>query len=57
VEELEEIFAGSDREPTLTDLNNMKYLERVIKESLRRRPSVRHIGRKLLKSIKFGKEI
>jgi cytochrome P450 family 4 len=52
--ELEKIFAGSDREPNLTDLGNMKYLERVIKESLRIRPPVRYVGRKLNKSIKFG---
>ncbi|PSN35347.1 Cytochrome P450 4c21 [Blattella germanica] len=38
-EELEEIFQGSDRVPTISDLNNMNYLERVIKEVLRLHPT------------------
>ncbi|PSN43028.1 Cytochrome P450 4V2 [Blattella germanica] len=33
-EELEDILQGSDRSPTIKELNEMKYLERVIKESL-----------------------
>ncbi|KAF4517615.1 hypothetical protein B566_EDAN002846 [Ephemera danica] len=54
VEELEEIFCGSDRDPNLTDLGNMKYLERVIKESLRLRPSVFLILRQLKEPITMG---
>ncbi|CAG2058409.1 unnamed protein product [Timema podura] len=46
-QELEEIFGHSDREPTLHDLRNMKYLERCIQESLRLFPSAPAIGRKL----------
>ncbi|KAF4517610.1 hypothetical protein B566_EDAN002841, partial [Ephemera danica] len=52
--ELEEIFNGStDRDPNITDMGNMKYLERVIKESLRLRPPVRFVGRKVHTNIKF----
>ncbi|KAE8738718.1 Cytochrome P450 CYP4 [Frankliniella occidentalis] len=53
-EELEHIFQGSDRAPTVRDLQEMKYLERVIKETLRLFPSVPFIGRKLFQDVDFG---
>jgi len=53
-EELDNIFHGSDRFTTMQDLYEMKYLERVIKESLRLYPSVPFIGRILKEDTKIG---
>jgi len=54
-EEMEHIFQGSDRSVTMNDLNEMKYLERVIKESLRLYPSVPFIGREITEDVQLGK--
>ncbi|KAK7861805.1 hypothetical protein R5R35_000573 [Gryllus longicercus] len=53
-EEQSEIFNGSDRLPTTQDVAEMKYLERVIKESLRLYPSVPFIGRALTEEVQVG---
>jgi hypothetical protein len=55
-EELDEIFQGSDRPATIKDLNEMKYLERVIKESLRLYPSVPFIAREITEDIQISKQ-
>jgi len=52
-EEQESIFQGSDRSVTMKDLNEMKYLERVIKESLRLYPSVPFIGREITQDVQL----
>ncbi|KAJ1530819.1 hypothetical protein ONE63_005666 [Megalurothrips usitatus] len=53
-DELDHIFQGSDRPPTVRDLQEMKYLERIIKETLRLFPSVPFIGRKLYQDVDLG---
>ncbi|XP_016906505.1 probable cytochrome P450 4aa1 isoform X2 [Apis cerana] len=57
IEEIDEIFNGDTRFPTISDLKEMKCLEMCIKESLRLYPSVPIIGRILGEDIKIGKHI
>nr|CAD7199914.1 unnamed protein product [Timema douglasi] len=53
LQELDEIFGDSDRPATFNDTLNMKYLERVILETLRMFPPVPMIGRLIKEEIKL----
>lgn len=53
-EELDTIFGDSDRQCTFQDTLEMKYLERVILETLRLFPPVPFIGRHLNEDVKLG---
>lgn len=53
-DELYEIFGDSDRPATFADTLKMKYLERVILESLRMFPPVPIIARKLTEDVKIA---
>jgi cytochrome P450 family 4 len=54
MEELDEIFKGSDRPCTFQDTLEMKYLERVILETLRLFPPVPAIARQLNEDVKMA---
>lgn len=55
VEEVDAIMHGDrERPPNMKELNDMKYLECVIKESLRLFPSVPFIGRQLYEDVQLG---
>ncbi|XP_033364391.1 probable cytochrome P450 4aa1 isoform X1 [Bombus vosnesenskii] len=57
IEELDRIFDGNPKLPTINDLKDMKCLEMCIKESLRLYPSVPMIARKLGEDVKIGKYV
>lgn len=51
---METIFGDSDRSATIKDLNEMKYLERVVKETMRLFPPVPIIGRITSEDVEIG---
>lgn len=54
IEELDQIFNGDTRYPTMNDLKEMRCLDMCIKESLRLYPSVPVIARVLGEDVKIG---
>ncbi|XP_039309280.1 cytochrome P450 4C1 isoform X1 [Solenopsis invicta] len=56
-EELEEVFRDSETPATKEQLNDLKYLSRVIDETLRIFPSAPTISRKLMKEVKLDDHI
>lgn len=56
-EELEEIFRGDDRSPTMKDLREMRCVEMCVREALRLYPSVPIFARCLREDVKIGKHV
>lgn len=54
MEELNSIFDDSERSPSYEDLNEMRYLECVVKEAMRLFPPIPIIGRMTNESVEVG---
>ncbi|KAL0132782.1 hypothetical protein PUN28_000481 [Cardiocondyla obscurior] len=54
-EELKEVFGDSESPASIKEISELKYLERVFKETLRMFPSVPIVSRKLSEDVKLGK--
>lgn len=52
-EEIYSIFGDSDRAPTYGDLKEMKFLNKVILESMRRFPTVQFVARQIKKDMEL----
>lgn len=53
VEEVQSVFVNGDEKPSYHDYMNMKYLDNVIKETLRIYPSAAIIGRKINEDVQI----
>ncbi|XP_015918285.2 cytochrome P450 4C1-like [Parasteatoda tepidariorum] len=56
-DELDSIFGESDREVDVDDIKNMKYLECVVKESMRLYPSVAVFGREIREDLQCREHV
>ncbi|XP_069701231.1 cytochrome P450 4C1-like [Periplaneta americana] len=57
VQELQQVFGDSDRPATYEDLQQMQYLEMVLKESMRMYPPIPLVGRRLTQDYKLGDHV